>query len=601
MIELRQVLPPDPASASAARRFTTEALRSWDKGALTEVATLLVSELVTNSLLHADSEIALRLLFSGAGVRVEVQDGSPLLPMRRSYGQEATTGRGLGLVELLAGSWGIEPQADGKVVWFEVGTGQPQRGEADLLEALVGLPEARYDPEDSGPRTRVEVSLLGLPVQLYRVMEQHNDALLREFTLMTLDLGATATTATAPRARLPVDVAAIEERLQGAAQAGDVVADLVLQVPLEARQAGAELLTALDEADELSRRGDLLIPAALPEIRACRQWYLGEIIAQVDGAQATPWSAPEASRDAGPPLLAQIEHGLILEKLNDAIIVGDDENRILYVNPAAERLLGWSRRDLEGQRLTVIVPAHLREAHVVGYTRHLVTGEQRLVGRPVRVPARHRDGREVPVELLLSAFRVPSGRQVFVGALRDLTDAVRREHDVGMASALRATSDVAALLGRLRGAAELRVVAAEVLATIGERLGWQVGAVWTIEAATTELTCLQAWNDGSKSSRAFEVGMREWRFPAGAGLPGRVWTSGEPEWIVDVVSDANFPRTALALAHGLRSAFAFPIVSGGDVRGVVEFLSAEILDTDPELLAILATVGLHLSLYAQPG
>ena len=60
----------------------------------------------------------------------------------------------------------------------------------------------------------------------------------------------------------------------------------------------------------------------------------------------------------------------------------------------------------------------------------------------------------------------------------------------------------------------------------------------------------------------------------GIGLPGRVLKSGEPEWIIDVTKDPNFPRAKLAENIGVRAGFAFPILIGKEVVGVMElFLS----------------------------
>lgn len=81
---------------------------------------LLVSELVTNALLHARSEIDLVLRVLEKAVRCEVYDGSRATPTLRPVDSAAVTGRGLALVAHLASDWGTERTPDGKVVWFEV-------------------------------------------------------------------------------------------------------------------------------------------------------------------------------------------------------------------------------------------------------------------------------------------------------------------------------------------------------------------------------------------------------------------------------------------------------------------------------------------------
>lgn len=111
---------PDGASASAARRFVADTLASWDLAGLEEMATLLVSELVGNVILHAGTHLDVELRRSSGVLRVIVRDRSSVLPTRKHYSPTSTTGRGLGLVEDVAMRWGVEPTTDGKAVWFEL-------------------------------------------------------------------------------------------------------------------------------------------------------------------------------------------------------------------------------------------------------------------------------------------------------------------------------------------------------------------------------------------------------------------------------------------------------------------------------------------------
>lgn len=87
------------------------------------MATLLVSELVANAVLHAHTTIAVRVSrdVPSGRVKVAVHDGTPRSPARKHYSPTSTTGRGLLLVERLASDWGVTPSAAGKSVWFELG------------------------------------------------------------------------------------------------------------------------------------------------------------------------------------------------------------------------------------------------------------------------------------------------------------------------------------------------------------------------------------------------------------------------------------------------------------------------------------------------
>src|SRR5437660_765787 len=100
---------------------------------------------------------------------------------------------------------------------------------------------------------------------------------------------------------------------------------------------------------------------------------------------------------------------LILDSLGDAVVAADGANRIVYVNAAAERLLGWPAGELVGQAVTTILPPRLHAVHLAGFYRYTATHQAKLIGRPVRVPALRRDGTEVEIELTLAAFRTEKG------------------------------------------------------------------------------------------------------------------------------------------------------------------------------------------------
>ena len=121
MSELR--LPPTPDSVPLARRFVRQQLRETECDVDTVV--LLVSEVVTNAVLHARSDIRVSLEVRGDTARVEVADSSPAPPRLHRFHVESATGRGLRLLDQLALGWGVQsaPADDGtgKVVWFEVG------------------------------------------------------------------------------------------------------------------------------------------------------------------------------------------------------------------------------------------------------------------------------------------------------------------------------------------------------------------------------------------------------------------------------------------------------------------------------------------------
>jgi anti-sigma regulatory factor (Ser/Thr protein kinase) len=110
--------PCEPESVAAARRFATDALVHASSEVLGAVE-LMVSELATNCIRHANTAFVLTLLERSGQIRVEVTDSAGGTPFLRSPGPDDPTGRGLQIVELLSEDWGVErkPPAD-TTVWF---------------------------------------------------------------------------------------------------------------------------------------------------------------------------------------------------------------------------------------------------------------------------------------------------------------------------------------------------------------------------------------------------------------------------------------------------------------------------------------------------
>jgi len=117
----------------------------------------------------------------------------------------------------------------------------------------------------------------------------------------------------------------------------------------------------------------------------------------------------------------------ILESALDCIISMDHRGQIIEWNPAAERVFGHAREEVLGRQLAdVIVPPSLRDRHRRGLARHVATGESRILGKRLELPALLADGTEFPAELTITRVEAP-GPPVFTGVVRDITDRLRAE------------------------------------------------------------------------------------------------------------------------------------------------------------------------------
>lgn len=113
-------LDAQPISAREARSFVRRTLGDWECESMVDVVLLLTSELVTNAILHAGSEVDLNLRLAGGVLRITVSDASERPPVLRDASPESTGGRGVALLDAMAVDWGAVPTASGKLVWFEV-------------------------------------------------------------------------------------------------------------------------------------------------------------------------------------------------------------------------------------------------------------------------------------------------------------------------------------------------------------------------------------------------------------------------------------------------------------------------------------------------
>lgn len=310
-------LPPEPGAASTAREWVAAALHGWPAQSI-DTARLLVSELVTNAVLHARTEIALRHHREAERARIEVSDGRRDGPMPKRYSPNSPTGRGLRLVDALAAEWGVTRSPEGKVVWFVV---TPESGSTKVLAAHLGTVDvphraatgagspagsragAPVDPPTETPAEKarfetVPVQVLSLPLEVYLEAEQHNDAIMRELMLLLqssearsgLDVPARLLEIAAEvRARFGAAATSIRKQVERAIEQRQETVDIVMEIPVAGWEALGRLASQLDEVDRFCATGDLLTLGSSPRLRRFRRWYVQQVADQVQGLPATPW------------------------------------------------------------------------------------------------------------------------------------------------------------------------------------------------------------------------------------------------------------------------------------------------------------------------
>jgi hypothetical protein len=267
-----------PDAVPKARRFVASSLIGEADETVADVE-LLVSELVTNAVLHGRPPVAVRLVLDEGRVRIEVEDTGPDLPVLGRPGSTSMTGRGLALVAALSSAWGMDPgRRQGKVVWAELSdspSGGPPRISDGFLAAShwdrLGVPT-------------YAVRLDGIPTSLLVAVKAHIDSVTRELTLWRNGgepvpdelLSLVAVTGEFAEAREEIKRQAV-----AAAAEGRPITDLLLRLPASMADAGERYLAALDEADRFARAARLLTLAPPLSHRTLRVWYVSSLVTQL--------------------------------------------------------------------------------------------------------------------------------------------------------------------------------------------------------------------------------------------------------------------------------------------------------------------------------
>ena len=350
-------------SAPEARRFVSEQLAAAGGAAFGLDVELMVSEVVTNAIVHGRSPIELRLSVDADGCRVEVYDQHPGLPRPRHYSETSMTGRGLHILETLADRWGAFPDGAGKVVWFEVGDQRPR------LFATEILPGA-----SDSPASRAVITLCQCPLLLHLAWQEHTQALLRRYVLTQLGSDQTALSA---HAQAGAALSLLFEQVPGppgiemadplvgaidpAMTADEVQVRLTPSAP-----ADFEVLLGLLRAANEAARHNAVIGPTQPELVEFGEWVCAQVTQQLAGAPPGPWR-PQTPVGSTPTdhtgLWAACRERW--DEVMDHVIVTDEASIIVRATRPVLEALGYDREaDLLGRRIGNQVDPPPAEARV---------------------------------------------------------------------------------------------------------------------------------------------------------------------------------------------------------------------------------------------
>ena len=268
----------------------------------------------------------------------------------------------------------------------------------------------------------------------------------------------------------------------------------------------------------------------------------------------------------------------------DAMVIADTDSVIRGWNRSAELIFGYSCEEALGRDMAeLIIPPALREAHRSGLERYLASGEGAVINNRIEITALHRKGHEFPVELTILPLH-HGERTRFCGFIRDISRRKAAEQKLTrrMVEAQVLYEVTAQIAHGGDTDASLRVCLQKVC-DIAE---WSAGHIYRPDEGgeAERLVPSRIWHIADKRLEPLVEASSSFVFERGMGLPGTVWESGEPSWIIDVAADPTFLRRDLFGSIGVRSAFGFPVFVDGSIAVVLEFFSLSVREPETELI-----------------
>ncbi len=271
---------------------------------------------------------------------------------------------------------------------------------------------------------------------------------------------------------------------------------------------------------------------------------------------------------------------------NPIIMTSLIEGKVLQLNKAGQRLLGYSAEELIGKTLLdYMVDTSYRENLVdkLKQEKHFKIPD---------LPMRHKNGKTVHIEVVLNLTSF-NGTAAILGFCRDRTDEL---------AALKATQDKTATLRLLRKVAvaaneanNLEMAIKMCLEEICKYSDWPIGHALLPNQKTGLLESSDLWHFNNEQEYQH---LKSWcagvQFGPGDGIPGKVLSTKKPVFLPDASLDDGFPRSSIKEGTGIQSAFAFPVIVDDQVLVVMEFVSPEKQEVSKNLSDILKPVAIQL-------
>lgn len=291
-------------------------------------------------------------------------------------------------------------------------------------------------------------------------------------------------------------------------------------------------------------------------------------------------SGPQPPMSHPPTDQSQRFYLSILETLPSWCVALDRDDRILAINRAMVRSLGYDTHTVIGQNYwQQFVP--VEEHHYEQTQVKQAHSTQGVVSYQGCVRTQSGDPRWVEWTIRPEVNPTTHELDWVVWSGVDITEQRQRLDHTTLAQEI--TQAASAAIG-------FEAALAATLQIFGCKTGWVMGEAWLPSHDGSHLECSPAWYEGAPGLEQFRQTSHTMTFAPGESLAGRVWQRRQPEWIGDVssASPTTFIRHRLAAACGLRSSFGFPVLVGSTVLAVLTFYTLDVREHDTHWAQVLA-------------
>ena len=266
-----------------------------------------------------------------------------------------------------------------------------------------------------------------------------------------------------------------------------------------------------------------------------------------------------------------------------------------YVSSGVSQILGYTAIEIQAisdkNFPTLMHPEDL--VRIPTYIKQIENGSDGEIFE-IEYRIRHQDGSWRWLCSRDTAFtRTPEGKlKQILGTATDITEQKQKEIEIRL---------LLAATGAINRSLDFQDALTVILGLFCANIGWDFAEAWIPNADGTFLECSDGWYARDLDLEQLRRTSKNFQYPPGVGLAGRIWLTGKPEWIEDIslIQLSTFTRSRIAAQMGLKACFGVPICQGEEVFAVIVFFNRTKIVQQPRLVELVKAAAAQLSLHIQ--